>query len=203
MKKAPPPGLRLEVDELLRKATVEFAEHGFAGMSMRTLAEKCAVSTSVIYYHFASKEDLYAEVCRQKFDEITWVMRQNLAKAKTNDERLETWVSTLYEEWNRDKTLLLLTQRDVINALVDPEHCVANPHYRQLLGMVHTMLAEACHREPDEDFTFTFGSLLFGYCALMSFDRKFTKLEPDAWHAHRKAVLLKYCRRMWAAMSAD
>lgn len=195
--------MRLEVDELIRRAAIEFAEHGFDGMTMRMLAERCQVTTSTIYYHFASKEELYAEVCRSKFDEITWVMRENLSKVSSNEARLETFVSTLYDAWHRDRTLLLLTQRDVINAWIDPGHCVAEPHYKQLMGMVHTLLGEHFHGRLDEDFTFTFGSLLFGYCSLMSFDQKFTRQDPDAWREHRKGVLLRYCRRIWRGALDD
>lgn len=188
-------------DLLLRTAVAEFAEHGFDGMSMRSLAEKCAVTTTAIYYHFGSKEELYAEVCRYKFDEITYVMGQRLDKAKTAEEKLETVVSTLFDEWHRDNTLLLLTQRDVINALVSPEHCTAGKHYTHLMGTVHKTLGIYFKHEVDEDFAFTFGSMIYGYCALMSFDQKASTMSWIDYRQHRKEVLLKYCRRIWSAMA--
>lgn len=193
---------RADIEFMLAMAVAEFAAHGFDGMSMRNLAEKCKVSTTAIYYHFGSKEELYTEVCRHKFDEITYVMNRELAKARTAEEKLEAFVSTLFDEWYRDNTLLLLTQRDVINSLISPEHCVAQHHYDKLMGLIHTILATNFERPLDEDFSFTFGALLYGYCTLMNFDEKASSLSVSEFRKHRREVLLKYCRKIWGTMAA-
>ena len=186
---------------LLETAVAQFAELGFEGVSMRTLAEKCSATTTALYYHFGSKEELYAEVCRHKFDSITYVMSLALKQAKTTEQKLEALVATLYDEWHRDNTLLLLTQRDVINALVSPEHCTAGSHYKHLMGIVHAALANHFEQAIDEDFSFTFGSLIYGYCALMSFDQKASTMSRDQYRQHRKKVLLHYCRRIWTSVA--
>lgn len=191
---------RVSIEFLLATAVAEFAEHGFEGASMRTLAEKCGVSTAVIYYHFGSKEALYTEVCRQKFDEMTYAMNRELAKVHTAEDKLEAFVGTLFDEWYRDNTLLLLTQRDVISSLISPEHCIARHHYDKLMGLVHTILTANFDRPLDKDFSFTFGALLYGYCTLMNFERKAASESLADFRRHRREVLLRYSRKIWDAM---
>ena len=43
---------------ILDSATAVFAEHGYAGASMRDIAERLGITKAALYYHFTSKEDL-------------------------------------------------------------------------------------------------------------------------------------------------
>ncbi|CAM5723139.1 TetR/AcrR family transcriptional regulator [Streptomyces fumanus] len=43
---------------ILDAATTLFAEHGYAGTSMRDLAQHLGMSSSALYYHFPAKEEL-------------------------------------------------------------------------------------------------------------------------------------------------
>jgi TetR/AcrR family transcriptional regulator len=49
---------------VLREAVRLFAERGYAGATVRDISEASGVTTPVIYYHFGSKEGLYAAVKR-------------------------------------------------------------------------------------------------------------------------------------------
>lgn len=187
---------RLDIDHLLRVAATEFAQRGFEGMSLRHLAEKCSVSQPAIYYHFSSKEALYEEVCSRRFDEIAAHVSQRVASAPAR-ERLIAFTGALYDEWHRDETLLLLTQREVMNARADSRQCVAGGHYAFLMGLIPDLLEKYLGHTIDEDFAFIFGSLLFGYCSLMSFDRLTSETCRADYIARRKAALLAHVGRMW------
>jgi AcrR family transcriptional regulator len=194
---------RLNIDLLVNLAAAEFAEHGFEGMSMRALAEKCSVTQPAIYYHFISKEALYEEVCRRRFDDIARVVDQRVAAVHSAEDKLEVFFSTLFDEWHRDNTILLLTQREVINALIDPERCVAGSHTTHLFGLIEDLLSRYCGRKVDEDIAFTFGSLIFGYCSLMSLDIKGDKKNPALQREHRKTILLNCCRKMLQTLATS
>ena len=43
---------------LIVEATRQFVERGFAGTSMREIADACGVTKAALYYHFPSKADL-------------------------------------------------------------------------------------------------------------------------------------------------
>src|SRR5262245_34176657 len=64
---------------LLEAALDLFAEHGYAGTSMRALARAAGVRESAIYHHFASKESLFAAlvdmILDRRVDSATSEMR--------------------------------------------------------------------------------------------------------------------------------
>ena len=50
---------------ILEAALAVFIEKGFAGASISQIAKAAKINQSLIYHHFASKEDLW--VCVKKF----------------------------------------------------------------------------------------------------------------------------------------
>src|SRR2546429_5843303 len=55
---------------LLDAALEEFAANGFAGTTVRAIADRAGVSKDLITYHFGSKAELYREVQRR------WLARE-------------------------------------------------------------------------------------------------------------------------------
>ncbi len=47
---------------ILVEAAAMFAERGYERTSMRDLAERCGISKSLLYHHFADKEALYSRI---------------------------------------------------------------------------------------------------------------------------------------------
>lgn len=73
--------------KILDAAELEFAAHGFDGVSMRQIADRSAQALGVVTYHFASKEALFEEVVVRRADEINRLRRDALARL--NDPSLE------------------------------------------------------------------------------------------------------------------
>jgi len=55
---------------ILDAAETVFAEAGFAGASMRSIAQRAGVNQPLIHYHFESKDRLYAEVIDRRAGDI-------------------------------------------------------------------------------------------------------------------------------------
>ncbi len=72
---------RTNTREQIRRVALEmFAERGYAGTSLREIAERLGVSKAAVYYHFSTKEDILASLLADfltQFDElIAWTAAQ-------------------------------------------------------------------------------------------------------------------------------
>jgi AcrR family transcriptional regulator len=66
-------------DRILGAAEELFAQHGFAGTSLRQVTSRADVNIAAVNYHFGSKENLVNEVFRRRMDEMS---AQRLAQLK-------------------------------------------------------------------------------------------------------------------------
>lgn len=58
-------------DRILGAAEELFAQHGFAGTSLRQVTSRADVNIAAVNYHFGSKENLVNEVFRRRLDELS------------------------------------------------------------------------------------------------------------------------------------
>ncbi|HVR80567.1 MAG TPA: TetR family transcriptional regulator [Luteimonas sp.] len=69
-------------DRILGAAEELFAQHGFAGTSLRQVTSRADVNIAAVNYHFGSKENLVNEVFRRRMDEMS-ALRLACLKAAT------------------------------------------------------------------------------------------------------------------------
>jgi len=55
-------------DRILGAAEELFAQHGFAGTSLREVTSRADVNIAAVNYHFGSKDNLINEVFRRRMD---------------------------------------------------------------------------------------------------------------------------------------
>lgn len=58
-------------ERILGAAEELFAQHGFAGTSLREVTSRADVNLAAVNYHFGSKENLVNEVFRRRMDEMS------------------------------------------------------------------------------------------------------------------------------------
>ena len=68
-------------DRILGAAEELFAQHGFAGTSLRQVTSRADVNIAAVNYHFGSKENLVNEVFRRRMDEMSARRLEHLADA--------------------------------------------------------------------------------------------------------------------------
>ena len=57
--------------ELIRSAAKQlFAQQGLDGTSVREIAKQAGYTTGAIYFHYANKEELYADILRESLDTL-------------------------------------------------------------------------------------------------------------------------------------
>ena len=62
-----PKPTKVDPDHLLDAALAVFAEDGLRGASLRAIARRAGCDPALIYYHFASKEGLFAALLQRRF----------------------------------------------------------------------------------------------------------------------------------------
>ena len=85
-------------DRILGAAEELFAQHGFAGTSLRQVTSRADVNIAAVNYHFGSKENLVNEVFRRRMDDMS-AHRLDALKAavKTHPGELEPILAAFVE----------------------------------------------------------------------------------------------------------
>ncbi len=68
---------------ILDVAEALFAEHGFAGTSLRLVTSQAEVNLAAVNYHFGSKDNLVTEVFRRRMDAMSQARMERLADARS------------------------------------------------------------------------------------------------------------------------
>lgn len=61
---------------ILEVSAALFAQHGYAGTSIRDISEELGVTKAALYYHFPSKEDILGELIAEPVAAVRSVMEQ-------------------------------------------------------------------------------------------------------------------------------
>lgn len=69
-------------ERILDTAEALFAEHGFAGTSLRQVTGHADVNLAAVNYHFGSKDNLVTEVFRRRMDEMSQARLEQLQAAQ-------------------------------------------------------------------------------------------------------------------------
>lgn len=72
-------------ERILHAAEDLFAQHGFAGTSLRQVTSRADVNIAAVNYHFGSKENLVHEVFKHRMDEMSEKRLRALSEAVSND----------------------------------------------------------------------------------------------------------------------
>jgi AcrR family transcriptional regulator len=87
------------VERILEAAERCIRSYGFAGASVRSIAELAGVSKSLVLYHFGSKEQLYVQVQTRVYERLAASIRSAVSRCKGGVvERGMVALDALFEE---------------------------------------------------------------------------------------------------------
>lgn len=156
----------VDIEHVLEVSARQFAELGFDGVSMREISRECGCPAPSIYYHFASKSELYKEAYSNKIEQTIDLMNARLACVRDKRMRFETLIEAFHDLFTGDRTLLLLMQRDVIDAAVTRRGFLSQRQYDYFTSLIQRTASEATGVAVSRETSFTIGALIFGYCEL-------------------------------------
>jgi len=181
----------IDIDQVLEVASHLFAEFGFDGVSMREISRESGCATPSIYYHFTSKADLYHEVFAHKIDQTIDIINGRLSGLSDPQARFRELVEAFFDMFTGDRTLLLLMQRDVIDAVVTRRRFLSKRQYDHFTSLIQRLGSELAGTAIDSEAAFTLASLIFGYCELSSVVHEIYEQRGDDVLRQEKARLVR------------
>jgi AcrR family transcriptional regulator len=95
---------------ILDQAQLLFFAHGYHGVSIRDIVQACGLSNAALYYHFGSKQNLFAEVIREFVSVVAGQVREAGATSHSCRVRLasmaEAFTQFSWESRSELQTLL-------------------------------------------------------------------------------------------------
>jgi TetR/AcrR family transcriptional regulator len=141
--------------QLLRIAKGLFAECGFVSTTTKAIAEAAGVSEGVIFKHFSSKSELYANILDNKAKEIgigRWrIELDKLAECENDESLVLSVVNTILETNRQDPQFQKLTLQAALSE--HPMHKVTgqrfSPLYRFLCRYIKKRQKQGAFRKCD------------------------------------------------------
>ncbi len=106
---------------ILSVALALFRERGFAGTTMRRIAEEAGLSLGAAYHHFDSKQAIVAAFYEQQLDAHEEAARSGLAQAEGLRDRLGIVVHTALDVRGLDRKLL----RELAPLVIGPDESLS------------------------------------------------------------------------------
>lgn len=156
----------VDIAHVLEASVRLFGELGFDGVSMRDISRECGCPTPSIYYHFASKSELYKEAYSHKIEQTMDLINARIEAQPDAARRFETLIEAFHDLFIGDRTLLLLMQRDVIDATASGRGFLSQRQYHYFTSLIGRVASECTGRAMSRETAFTIGALIFGYCEL-------------------------------------
>lgn len=99
-------------ERILAVATAQFVRKGYAGVSMSDIAAELHITKAALYYHFASKADLLAEVFSGYIEELGGVVDAS-QQVPGHADRLRSIVHGLFGVPAERRAIIRLAMHDV------------------------------------------------------------------------------------------
>ncbi|MDY4066805.1 TetR/AcrR family transcriptional regulator [Bullifex sp.] len=91
-------------EKILKQALILFSEHGYEGVSVAMIAERCSIKAPSLYKHFKSKKEIFEEVYNHSCKKLDAVISQIALKES--------------EEKNISEEILFQKQKEIVNLLI-------------------------------------------------------------------------------------
>lgn len=99
---------------MIDAASLQFAEKGFSGASMRAIAAAAGTTQATIYHHFSSKEALYTAVLASRFEQKTSRITEDLQRISDPETQLKTMVGAMLQLMHEDPQFRQLYARELL-----------------------------------------------------------------------------------------
>ena len=114
---------------ILDAATAEFAEHGLAGARVDRIAEDAGANKRMIYYYFASKEDLYLAVLENAYSAMRQSERELELDGLEPLDAIRRLVEFKFDFWVANPALIKLLKNE---NMLDAQHLKRSTRLKEM-----------------------------------------------------------------------
>ncbi len=127
--------------EILDSAAAMFAERGFDGTSIATIAQNCGVSKALLYHYYDSKEALLYDMLRSHCLLLVQTAENAVEQDEQPKEQLDQFVKELMNLYidSRDKHIVLLNN---LHCLPAEQQSEIKTLERRVIEIVKNLLSE-------------------------------------------------------------
>ena len=171
---------------MLSVAAQQFSDKGYAGASMRAIAEATGTTQAAIYHHYPNKEALYQAVLEHHFQQTTAGLLGRLARIEDPVERLEGLVHGMVNMLAEDERFHRLYQRELLEGDEDRLRFLATHVFSALQDTAQGLVA-------DMALAMDAHQLMMSIAGLVSFHmeaRKILVYLPDARPENREPEII-------------
>ena len=101
--------------EILAISIPLFADSGYAGVSMRQIAQAVGIKAASLYHHFPDKQTLYIEALAQAFSKHADFLNESFALQSSSEQRLRQLIHRLSIQVQEDGDFRRLLQREILD----------------------------------------------------------------------------------------
>jgi uroporphyrinogen-III synthase len=148
-------GKILKRAKIIEAASLLFSQKHYHEVMVEDVAKLASLAKGTVYNYFASKEELYFSIMRQRMEKLISSLRNKIADEKTSIDSLHSFIIHTYMFMMKYQTFFLMYQKESLKA--ENEICselVAME--KDLKSMLKTIIkkgkVENLFREIDEDF---------------------------------------------------
>ncbi len=127
--------------EVLHSAAELFAANGFAGTSVRTVADRARLTKAGLYYHIRDKEDLLYRICEDTIATILAGARRVFARVTDPRERIAALINNHAEFFRDSPDNLTVLNRDLNSLSVAPRAAIRKLE-RAYLDLLRSAIAD-------------------------------------------------------------
>ena len=115
-----------KANQMLNSASQQFAERGFLGTSMRSIASAAGTTQAAIYHHFPNKEALYRAALALHLGEKSRQLAEIVAGKPNFEDRLKAMVQHMLVVADEDEQFRRLYFRELLEGDAEQLKTLAN-----------------------------------------------------------------------------
>ena len=102
-------------NRIVEQATRLFVSRGYAGISMREIAEAVGVSKAGLYYHFKDKEALFLAILTANLDRIESVIQAARREGATTRDQISRMMRSIMEQAPNQRAIIRLASQEMVH----------------------------------------------------------------------------------------